>query len=148
MTIRKAAPADAPRVAPLFDQYRQFYREAADPAGCLDYISRRLERGESIIYLAESASAEVMGFTQLYPSFCSVAMGPLVYLYDLYVAPAFRRRGVAEALMMAAREHALGLGAVRISLETQQVNLGAQALYEKLGYRRDEEFHSYHLALN
>lgn len=88
------------------------------------------------------------GFTQVYHSFCSVEMAELVYLYDLFVLPEARRRGVAKALMNAAQSHAIRRGANRLQLDTAVDNRAAQALYESLGWRRDEAFYTYHLELN
>lgn len=45
-----------------------------------------------------------------------------------------RRTGVGEALMRAVHEEARSRGAERVWLEVIDTNLGARALYEKLGY--------------
>ena len=85
LDIRHARVADAARIAPLFDAYRQFYEQPADAAAALAFISARLERGESVILLASVDGAPV-GFCQMYPSFCSVIAAPIYVLYDLFVA--------------------------------------------------------------
>ena len=90
LDIRHASVADAARIAPLFDAYRQFYEQPADAAAALAFISARLERGESVILLASVDGAPV-GFCQMYPSFCSVIAAPIYVLYD--VAPAARQSG-------------------------------------------------------
>jgi ribosomal protein S18 acetylase RimI-like enzyme len=54
---------------------------------------------------------------------------------------------VGEALLAAAADHARQLGAVRLSLNTDVQNLPAQALYESMGWERDQKFYAYHLAL-
>lgn len=148
MNVFRARIEHLDAVAVLFDQYRQFYEEQADLAACRKFLAERLRNKESIIIAAESAEGELTGFTQLYRSFCSVEMAELVYLYDLFVAPAARRQGVAQALMEAARDYATSRGAGRLQLETAITNLPGQALYEKLGWQRDEEFYTYHLPLN
>ena len=61
-------------------------------------------------------------------------------LNDLFVAPTARRLGVGEALLTAAADHVRQLGAVRLSLNTDLQNLPAQALYESMGWERDENF--------
>lgn len=93
LDIRHASVADAARIAPLFDAYRQFYEQPADAAAALAFISARLERGESVILLASVDGAPV-GFCQMYPSFCSVIAAPIYVLYDLFVA---RRARAARA---------------------------------------------------
>ena len=49
--------------------------------------------------------------------------------------PASRRKGVATALMNAASERAISLGAKNLYLEVGEDNPGAVALYKRLGFR-------------
>ncbi|MEB3734284.1 hypothetical protein ULF88_09660 [Halopseudomonas pachastrellae] len=72
--VTLAAPADAPRVGRLFDLYRQFYEQAADLPGAIAYLQARLQNGESVVLMAETAEGQLAGFCQLYPTFCSVDM--------------------------------------------------------------------------
>jgi GNAT superfamily N-acetyltransferase len=130
-----AGERDVALVAPLFDTYRQFYDEPADPKLAAAFIRDRLQANESVIFLAES-SGEALGFVQLYPSFSSVSVFRIWVLNDLFVTPAARGRGVGRALMEAARQHAIQTGAKRLTLETTAENRTAWSLYEDLGYVR------------
>ncbi|APE50295.1 GNAT family N-acetyltransferase [Delftia sp. HK171] len=141
--IHTAIPEDAALIAPLFDAYRQFYEQPADADAALAFITARLERGESVILLARRPDGSAMGFCQLYPSFCSVLAAPIYVLYDLFVAPDARRLGVGRALLLAAEAHARATGHARMDLTTARNNLRAQALYESLGWVRDEVFLTY-----
>ena len=145
--IRQAVLADLDAVAILFDGYRQFYGQASDEAATKTFLRARFEHGQSVVLLAES-QGQAVGFTQLYPSFSSVSMARVFVLNDLFVAPTARRMGVGEALLAAAADHARQLGAVRLSLNTDVQNLPAQALYESMGWARDQKFYAYHLSLN
>jgi len=147
MNITRAEIDDVADVSRLFDEYRQFYAQDPDYPACERYIRTRLTNDESIIFVARAADGEILGFTQLYQSFCSVEMRAICYLYDLYVAVDARRTGVGRALMERAREFADESGAVRLTLETQTGNTAGQALYESLGWERDVEFYTYHLEL-
>jgi ribosomal protein S18 acetylase RimI-like enzyme len=144
ITIRRATATDAAEVARLFDLYRQFYEQPADAGLARRFIGERVDRKESIIFVAD-ADGTLVGFTQLYPTFCSVAAAPIFVLYDLFVAEEARRGGVARALMAAATEHARQAGAVRLELATARTNRAGQALYESLGWKRDDAFHHYSL---
>jgi GNAT superfamily N-acetyltransferase len=146
ITIRQAVLADLDVVVTLFDGYRQFYGQASDGVAARTFLRARFEHGQSVILLAES-QGQAVGFTQLYPSFSSVSMARVFVLNDLFVAPTARRLGVGEALLTAAADHARQLGAVRLSLNTDVQNLPAQALYESMGWARDQKYHAYHLAL-
>lgn len=134
-------------LAPLFDAYRQFYGRPADLSAAERFLAARISNEESVIYLAADRGPPslALGFVQLYPVFSSVAGRRNWILNDLFVAPPFRRHGVAAALMEAARRLAEDTGADGLSLETAVDNLGAQALYESLGYRRDTDFYRYFL---
>jgi len=57
----------------------------------------------------------------------------------LGVAEAARRRGVAEALMAGAEDHAQSLGLGSVVLSTNVDMYPAQRLYERLGYRRQPD---------
>lgn len=145
--VRRAGAADLPFVAPLFDAYRVFYKQASDVAGAHAFLAERLRLNESVILLAELEGLGVAGFTQLYPAFTSVGLRRLWYLNDMYVAPEARRRGVSTALLEAARRHGLETGAARLVLTTELDNLAAQATYEAHGWKRDERYYTYELPL-
>jgi GNAT superfamily N-acetyltransferase len=144
--VRQATLADLNLLVPLFDGYRQFYRQASDPERARRFLLERLERKQSVIFLAfEDATA--IGFTQLYPSFSSGAMAPIFILNDLFVAPEGRRRGVGSALLQAAAEYGRRTGALRLVLSTEVANTTAQSVYERMGWKRDTVFCVYQLAL-
>lgn len=144
--IIRADTAHLDDLAELFDAYRQFYGQRSDIPAAHDFLAERLARDESVVFLAGSEHRAI-GFTQLYPLFSSVRMQRLWLLNDLYVAEDVRRRGVAGALMQAAHQHAKSTGAAGVLLETGVENRSAQALYEKLGYRRNEATWFYEFAL-
>lgn len=50
MTVRQAMISDLDLVAPLFDAYRQFYRKPTDIALAKQFLSERIQRGESVIF--------------------------------------------------------------------------------------------------
>jgi ribosomal protein S18 acetylase RimI-like enzyme len=146
-TVIRAGVGDVPLAAPLFDAYRQFYGQKADLHGAVVFLTERLTRGESVVFLALDGQAAV-GFVQLYPSFSSVRMMPIWILNDLFVADAARRRGVARLLMDAALALARSTGAARLVLSTAKDNVTARSLYLSLGYRIDEAFDHLELALD
>lgn len=148
MPIRTATLADLDLLTPLFADYLAFYEVAKSAGEVRDFLATRLQRGDSQLFIALDGQGQGQGFVQLYPFFASLALRPAWLLSDLYVSPAVRRQGVGEALMQAARDHALATGACGLQLETARGNLLAQALYERLGYVRDEVFYTYWLALD
>lgn len=145
---RLAGPGDLEGIAVLFDAYRQFYQQPPDLSLARRFIRERMQRRESVIFVAEDASGRLVGFTQLYPTFCSVRAAPTFVLYDLFVAPGGRGTGAGRALMQAAEAHAAASGAARLELSTAKTNTVAQALYESQGWTRDEMFFVYGKSLS
>ncbi len=146
MIVREAQIIDIGQIAPLFDKYRQFYKCESDVSSATKYLEARLTRKESIIFIC-LADKLVVGFSQLYASFCSVELNRIFILYDLYVLERHRNLGAGKGLLNASREHARDQGASRLDLETETNNQIAQSLYEKLGYQKDTDFFKYSLEL-
>jgi ribosomal protein S18 acetylase RimI-like enzyme len=142
ITTRLATQPDIAAVASLFDSYRQFYEQESDLQLATEFIQQRIQRNESVVIVAEDDS-HILGFCQLYPSFCSVAAKPVYSLYDLYVMPEARKSGIGKALLLAAELHAVQNGFARMDLTTAKTNFLAQSLYESLGWIRDEVFYGY-----
>jgi ribosomal protein S18 acetylase RimI-like enzyme len=135
--IRRAGKDDVDQLAPLFDAYRQFYRQPGDLPRARDFLRERLQRNESVILLATQDVA-VVGFTQLYPMFSSVRTARIWILNDLYVAEPARRSGAARGLLDAAARFAREEGAARLMLETGRDNGPARALYRAAGWSEDD----------
>lgn len=133
MQLRRATVKDVDAIAPLFDRYRQFYEQTPDAAKAREFIQARLSADESVIFIAED-QGQVLGFTQLFPSFSSVGAARAWILNDLYVLPEARRQGVARALLDAAADFGRSTGAARLELETDHDNRSAQALYRHMGW--------------
>lgn len=144
--IRLAKPHDIEPLAKLFDAYRQFYEQTPDIALASTFIAERLNKQESVIFVAEDGEKQLIGFCQIYPSFCSVAAVKIGVLYDLFVDTNARKTGAGKALMLAAHEYAKNNGFARLDLSTAKTNINAQKLYESLGWVRDEVFYTYNKA--
>lgn len=141
--IRPLQAADLPAVAPLFDQYRQFYQQAPNLEAAQRFMTERFERHESVVLVAQAPTGALVGFCQMHPSFCSVEAAPIYTLYDLFVSPLAREVGTGRQLMLAAEARAAADGRVRMDLTTARTNLKAQSLYASLGWVRDDVFLSF-----
>lgn len=145
--VRKAAASDLDAVSQLFDGYRVFYEKPSDLAGARQFLSQRLSKSDSVIFLAEDGNGNAVGFTQLYPLFSSVRMRPIWLLNDLFVAPQARKQGVARALMLQAQAFAAETGAAGLELATARDNHTAKSVYEDLGWELDTEFDHYSITV-
>lgn len=143
--VKQATVEDLDLIVPLFDAYRQFYRQPSEPERARRFLLERFGHSQSVILLAFEGAAAI-GFTQLYPSFSSAAMARILILNDLFVAPEARRRGVGTALLRAAAQYGRRVGAVKLALSTELSNTTAQSLYERMGWKRDTVFCAFQLA--
>ena len=135
-------------VTPLFDTYRTFYRQPSDIQLAEQFIRARIENRDSAIFVAfDEVTEKSLGFSLLYPSFDSISTAPIWILNDLFVADEARRRGIGRALIDRGRQLALDTGAKRMMLDTEKSNTASHALYEALGFQRDDLFCTYVLDL-
>ena len=143
--IIRAELGHTKELARLFNLYRIFYEQISDEELAFDFVKNRLVNNESTVFIAEEESGNFSGFVQLYASFCSVSATPILILYDLYVEQDYRSKGTGRQLMNAAREYAKSNDYDRLGLSTAKDNYIGKALYESLGYQRDDEFFHYSL---
>ena len=136
--IRKASVEDAAIVALLFDSYRSFYKQAPDVDAAFNFIKERLQQNESVIFIA-FIKDNAVGFVQLYPTFTSVGMKRAWLLNDLYIHVSSRGKGVATALLDAAKEFAKSTGSKWLMLQTASDNYTAQTLYKKNGWKKETD---------
>ena len=78
MSIREATLNDVEAISPLFDAYRVFYEQTSDLDGAAQCLKENLSCQRSHVFVFED-NETVLGFTQLYPAFCSVAMQPFLF---------------------------------------------------------------------
>ena len=145
MTVKQASIRDIDDLAILFAQYRVFYQQSFDAEAAKQFLRERITNRESIIFIAIDEE-QFAGFTQLYPSFSSVSMKKIWILNDLFVSPAHRRKGIAQALINKVIDNCKKTGRKRVVLSTAYDNFNAQKLYEKLGFIRSN-FYDYELEI-
>ena len=146
LELKRATIADLKSVSHLFNLYRIFYEQTSTIEDCEKFISERLTKNDSVIFVVEFEN-KLVGFTQLYPTFSSVSMKSIWILNDLYVDETARNLGVAQKLLDAVKNFALQTGAKSIQLETAETNKVAKKLYEKNGYKLDNSYLSYSINL-
>jgi ribosomal protein S18 acetylase RimI-like enzyme len=146
LTVIRVCVDRVHEIVPLFDAYRQFYKEQSDLEGARSFLANRLSKDESVIFLA-SEGTQAVGFAQLYPCFSSLSMKPMWILNDLFVTPTARGHGVGSALLQECTRLAVETGAKEMWLETMKTNVTAQRLYEGRGWKRDDIFYRYNLSV-
>ena len=144
--ILEAGAADLEPLVDMFNAYRVFYGCEPDLQSTSSFVTRMLQQRTTRFFLA-TVGGKVVGFMHLLPSFDTLAMRRAWILEDLFIEPAYRRRGAGAALLTHAEIVARGTHAARITLSTAHTNVTAQRLYSAHGYVLDEVFRTYHRVL-
>lgn len=116
----------------VFDEPEEY--AAAPPTD--SYLQRRLAR-EDLLVLAALADGAVVGALVAYELAKLERECREYYIYDLGVAAAYRRRGIASALIEAAREIAAERGAHVLYIQAEAGDDRAIALYTRFAEARD-----------
>ncbi len=146
--ITRADVTHTHEIAVLFNEYRQFYGRRDDVAAAEQFIHARLLDESSVIFIAKDNQGLGLGFVQMYPSFSSLRMAPMLILNDVYVTQHARCVGIGRALVQQAASYAKAHNMSYLMLETQQKNQRAQGLYEGLGFVRNQDFYIYELEIH
>ena len=147
MQVIHCTEAQIDALSELFNDYRIFYEQTSDVLACRAFILQNLQQNRSKIFLLLDDQGQAVGFSQLYPSVCSLSLRPYYYLSDLYTTKSARKNGYARYLMNYITDHFTNEGSQRLTLDTAMSNKIAQSLYETLGYEREEVYITYHQVL-
>src|SRR5438309_265058 len=93
-------------------------------------------------------AAEPVAYALLFETYSSFLARPSLYLEDIFVLPAFRRRGVGRALLRHCIQMAHERGCGRMEWTCLDWNTKAQTTYDQLGARRLSEWFLYRLTLS
>lgn len=137
--IRQLGPKDIALFRALIDLFETVFEDPdsygrAQPG---DAYLEKLLGGEVFIALAAVRDGAVVGGLAAYELKKFEQERSEVYIYDLAVAAAHRRQGIATALISKLREIAHARGAYVIFVQADYVDPPAIALYTKLGTRED-----------
>lgn len=137
MNIIQATISNLDDLAPLFNNYRIFYRQKSDIEAVKSFLKERLLKQDSVIYLTYIDDVAV-GFTQLYFLFSSVSMKPMYLLNDLYIDKKHRSKNIGTSLINRAKTLCKEKGYKGIIIQTEHTN-PAQHLYQREGFVKDTD---------
>jgi ribosomal protein S18 acetylase RimI-like enzyme len=156
--VRVAKPADIPGVARLAAELVR-YHHALDPSrfllvepieqGYTRFLGSEMKNPNVVVLAAEriggggggsggDRSGDIIGYAygRLEPRDWNMLLEAHGALHDVLVAKEARKEGLGEALVKEMCNRLEALGAPRVVLHTAVQNEGAQALFEKVGFRR------------
>ena len=142
--IDRLTEQDRPRWTELWTAYLDFYHTVVPPEQ-FDYTWRRLMEGGSLYAFALRQEGALVGFTHYLLHDSAWTMQKVVYLQDLFVDPTLRGTGGGRALIEAVAAAAREAGSARLYWLTQQDNVVARQLYDRLA--RHTGFIRYEYAL-
>ena len=135
-TVRAALPTDASALEALhrgiYDERRWFVGDGPPSAETLRSRLRLLDEERSSYLVAVDRDVGLQGWLELHrltPQRLSH-----VAVLTLAVGGAYRRRGVAGALLAAAYPWAAAVGVLKVQLSVRSGNAAAVALYEREGF--------------
>ena len=141
MTIRKLVSGDYEQVRSLYQELDDFHVQARpDCFAPREDVYPRKDYEHNLAYpdgleLGAFDGECLVGFVRatLWHESFMVKELKTVCLDDIYVRPAYRRRGIAGKLFAQVENWARERGAVRLELHTWDFNKGAIAMYEAMG---------------
>lgn len=129
-------PAHRAGIVRILDSY------ASDPVGGAEPLApdvrerlvAELQAHPMAQVLLALADREPVGVAVCFQGFSTFQARPLLNVHDLAVLPASRGRGIGRALLRAAEDRARRRGCCKLTLEVQDDNRRAYALYESFGF--------------
>ena len=137
--IRRLTPDDAPLMEAMLSMFGEAFDDAETYAGARPrpaYLASLLG-GDNFIALAALKEGAVVGGLAAYELKKFERERSEVYIYELAVAAAHRRQGIATALIGALKPIAAARGAWVIYVQADRGDGPAVARYSKLGARED-----------
>ncbi|MBR0654958.1 GNAT family N-acetyltransferase [Plastoroseomonas arctica] len=132
MTCRAARAEDAPALLALV---RALNSAEGNPTGLIDAttLARDVIGGDATMVMVAEADGALIGYATAHPTYETGHAERGVYVGDLYVDPAHRRRGVARSLLAALARAGQAQGARHLWLTAAGDNHAAHALYRRIG---------------
>ena len=137
---------DLPDLLPLMRSYCDFY-EVSPSDDELLALARTLigDPAQGVQLIERDADGSAIGFATIFWTWSTLSAARLGVMNDLFVVEDARGGGHADALIAACVERCRERGATELAWQTAQTNLRAQAVYERVGARRDERWLDYSL---
>lgn len=137
--IEIAGETDLPELLTLMRGYCDFYEVSPSDEQLLA-LSRALiaDPEHDGVQLVARNDGEAVGFATIYWSWATTIAARIGVMNDLFVAPAARGTGAAEALIQACVDECRRHGAAELTWQTAKDNERARRVYDRIGGKRAE----------
>jgi ribosomal protein S18 acetylase RimI-like enzyme len=142
--VRLADLANSLHQAAIVDLLDMYCRDAFGDGRPLSAVVRAklvpglVQHGGARVFLAYE-NEQPVGIAICFVGFSTFKARPLINIHDIAVDPAFRGRGIGQALLAAVEEEARKLGCCKLTLEVRADNALAQQAYRKSGFGPSSE---------
>lgn len=141
LELRAATPADTALILELVRELAEYERLSHEVVADVATLRQSLfgARPAAEVIIAQ-LDGEPAGFALFFTSFSTFLGRPGIYLEDLFVRPAYRRRGIGEALLARLAALATERGCGRLEWAVLDWNEPAIGFYTRLGARPMDEW--------
>ena len=145
--IRRARPGDEAAIVAMIGELAEFERAADECTVTEKQLSAALFGADPVgfCHIAE-VGGEPAAIAVWFRNFSTWDGVAGIYLEDLFVRPAFRRRGLARALLATLARECVDNGYSRLSWAVLDWNVNAIGLYDAVGGRQMSEWITYRVS--
>ncbi len=145
--IRRAQPGDVPEIVAMIQELAEFVRGAHECTVTETQLHTALFGSDAIAsaHMVE-VDGQIAATAVWFVNFSTWDGVGGIYLEDLYVRPAFRRHGIARALLATLAAECVQRGYSRLSWEVLNWNVNAIALYDDVGGTPQREWITYRVS--
>jgi GNAT superfamily N-acetyltransferase len=145
--IRRARPGDETEIVAMIRELAEFERAADECTVTENQISTALfgDNPAAFCHIAE-VDGQAAAIALWFRNFSTWDGVTGVYLEDLFVRPAFRRRGLARTMLATLARECVDNGYSRLSWAVLDWNVNAIALYDAVGGKQMSEWITYRVS--
>lgn len=145
--IRPVRPGDETELTAMIHELAAFERASQECTVTENHLREALFGESPVVYgLMVEVDGQAAGGALWFRNFSTWDGVAGVYLEDLFVRPAFRRRGLARRLLATLARECVDNGYTRLTWAVLDWNTNAIALYDAVGGRQQSEWITYRVS--
>jgi GNAT superfamily N-acetyltransferase len=147
VTIRPARPGDEAELTAMIYELAEFERAVEHCSVTESQMRASLFNDNPVVFgTIVEVDGQVAASALWFLAFSTWEGTPGIYLEDLFVRPAFRRRGLARMLLRELAKECVARGYTRLTWAVLDWNVNAIALYDEVGGKPLSDWISYRVS--